>query len=567
MGCGNSKSKHPKRPKSNSIAPLTSSETPLSSDDAPRYKVVLVGEPNSGKSCVFTRLTKSKFSANDAYVPSQRAAIGIKSFQFPLPPTVAAAVAEKKSAKTRDRSKNKNKSKSKDKNKDDEDVSPPQTVHLQLWDTPGKAIVDVKSVTYKNADAVVVVIDASRTQPEDLERKISKYVAEVINVVAKENAATEMQQSQSVNSNGNGVENEIQIIIPQPGIRMPLIAVCLTKMDLPVFVRAETFSKRLRNILRVQKVFETSALADQGVHQSFRTLSRSLLMRDPRYVRIFATAARTPSGHFLPPSRPASTTLGPRKMFGVALSSLIFEENRHRLIPELVDVSVSFLRRYGTACSNIFVDTERERTGEVSIQDWKNRIETAGSCAVLWECNDAWIVAAILKQFLANLPDQVIPSSLHDQYLATANTDIPLDQRLFKLRELWGQLDKAPRYLVRSIMRLLNFLSSFSEKTNISSQSLGVAISPCIVRVTVSSEIASGTGLVQQLRSWHAVCEMMIRHAPFIFNSSHKDTSTPSETNPSEYEDLDFRDGESDRNTDRDAHTESLATNSEHSAD
>jgi small GTP-binding protein len=492
------------------------------SSTAAQYKVILVGDTSSGKTALFNRLLKSSYE--DVYQPSTRVQIGVKSFSFPRPNNLGVT----------DLSRKRMRKKGGDVGDVDSADSLPQIVHLQIWDCPGQGTVDMRSHHYKDVSCVIIVLDA-RLRREDVERSVASHVSSALE---------------------------------HAGPSVPIV-VMLSKIDFAsslTCIRSEFFTKKLRTILRITKVWETSAMLDIGVHSAFRAVARYLMAHDARYGKFFASTNNGP-GSGLQATRqplPAHSGANPRKMFGVPLQSLLQSENRHRVIPELVDVCVPFLRKYGPRSHDLFADREG---GSDTVTDWKIRLENAGNCQILWQCDEPQVVAAVFRAFLSELPEPLIPRSLQEQFLNVIKRDDidagMVDQKVYRLKQLWIRMERPERYLLRTTLRLLHYLSSFSEKTGASSQRISAFFSMSLVHVDFNAQHSPEQSIVSVVRSWQTVVEIMIRHAPMIFSVTGVDAAFHSETNPSEYDDVAADDGFSDRLTDRDAHTESLAGNSD----
>ncbi|XP_066274792.1 uncharacterized protein [Branchiostoma lanceolatum] len=110
-------------------APSVSSSTGvLPEDEVPVFKVVLIGDPESGKSSVFLRYTKNQFDYS--YQPTTSVNIANVVRKVNVPDHVV--------------------------------------VSVTLWDLPGREDVDLRRSYYKDIDAAIVVVDLTDKQSIEL---------------------------------------------------------------------------------------------------------------------------------------------------------------------------------------------------------------------------------------------------------------------------------------------------------------------------------------------------------------------------------------------------------------
>eukprot|EP01129_Flabellula_baltica_P006304 TRINITY_DN2347_c0_g1_i1.p1 TRINITY_DN2347_c0_g1~~TRINITY_DN2347_c0_g1_i1.p1 ORF type:complete len:323 (+),score=68.89 TRINITY_DN2347_c0_g1_i1:17-985(+) len=152
-----------------------------------------------------------------------------------------------------------------------------------------------------------------------------------------------------------------------------------------------------------------------------------------------------------------------KKIFGEPLSSRAYD---------FVDQCMSFVERY---CSE--VGLYRKCGSLQNITDLKNRFENSDNY-VLDENEDVHEVAGLLKLFLREMPEPLIPFDLYDVFIAAAavhemNADI--------LKNLIKYLPELNVKLLRRLFLHLNMLYQNSSENLMSSSNLAVVFAPSLL--------------------------------------------------------------------------------------
>ncbi|XP_028409943.1 uncharacterized protein LOC114532596 [Dendronephthya gigantea] len=119
--------------------------------EVPKFKIVLVGEPASGKSSIFLRYTKNQFDYS--YQPSISVTIGnvVKKINIPYQGVVS----------------------------------------VIIWDVPGREEMDLRKSYYKDVDAAIVVVDVSEPDTIGLAPTWKQDVLNHANFTAKDKTSNQ----------------------------------------------------------------------------------------------------------------------------------------------------------------------------------------------------------------------------------------------------------------------------------------------------------------------------------------------------------------------------------------
>ncbi|XP_071323175.1 rho GTPase-activating protein 24 isoform X2 [Trachinotus anak] len=186
-------------------------------------------------------------------------------------------------------------------------------------------------------------------------------------------------------------------------------------------------------------------------------------------------------------------------IFGQKLEETVRYERRfgNKLAPMLVEQCVDFIRQWGLQEEGLF-----RLPGQANLV---KELQDAFDCGEKpsFDCNtDVHTVASLLKLYLRELPEPVVPFHKYDEFLASAKLLGKDDEMGMKeLRRLVESLPPVNYNLLKYICRFLDEVQSYSGVNKMSVQNLATVFGPNILRPKVEDPVAimEGTVLVQQL--------------------------------------------------------------------
>ncbi|XP_034080043.1 rho GTPase-activating protein 24 isoform X5 [Gymnodraco acuticeps] len=186
-------------------------------------------------------------------------------------------------------------------------------------------------------------------------------------------------------------------------------------------------------------------------------------------------------------------------IFGQKLEETVRYERRfgNKLAPMLVEQCVDFIRQWGLREEGLF-----RLPGQANLV---KELQDAFDCGEKpsFDCNtDVHTVASLLKLYLRELPEPVVPFNKFDDFLASAKLLSKDDEMGMKeLRKLVEDLPRVNYNLLKYICRFLDEVQSYSGVNKMSVQNLATVFGPNILRPKVEDPVAimEGTVLVQQL--------------------------------------------------------------------
>uniref|UniRef100_A0A4W5RBQ8 Rho GTPase activating protein 24 n=1 Tax=Hucho hucho TaxID=62062 RepID=A0A4W5RBQ8_9TELE len=188
-------------------------------------------------------------------------------------------------------------------------------------------------------------------------------------------------------------------------------------------------------------------------------------------------------------------------IFGQKLEETVRYERRYgnRQAPMLVEQCVGFIRKWGLREEGLF-----RLPGQANLV---KELQDAFDCGEKpsFDCNtDVHTVASLLKLYLRELPEPVIPFSKFDEFLSC--TKLLSKDEESGMKELKRQVECLPSVnynLLQYICRFLDEVQSYSGVNKMSVQNLATVFGPNILRPKIEDPVAimEGTVLVQQLMS------------------------------------------------------------------
>lgn len=212
-------------------------------EDVPTFKIVLVGDPNVGKSSIFLRYTREQFDYS--YQPTMNVNIGnvTKKVQFPFETLVS----------------------------------------ISLWDLPGREEIDLRRSYYKDIDAAIVVVDLSDEGSLEMAGTWKQDINNNSTVTVTDGLTTEKTRRKSVTS-------QAQVPILLIGNKLDKVAnITESNMNDDLDDGFDDDKENNKKVTALEEialqhsfvgsVAVSACECDGGVHAAFRSLMRFLLQK------------------------------------------------------------------------------------------------------------------------------------------------------------------------------------------------------------------------------------------------------------------------------------------------
>ncbi|XP_051772556.1 rho GTPase-activating protein 24-like isoform X1 [Ctenopharyngodon idella] len=207
-------------------------------------------------------------------------------------------------------------------------------------------------------------------------------------------------------------------------------------------------------------------------------------------------------------------------IFGQKLEETVRYERRYgnKMAPMLVEQCVDFIRRWGLREEGLF-----RLPGQANLV---KELQDAFDCGEKpsFDCNtDVHTVASLLKLYLRELPEPVIPFCKYEEFLAcTKLLSKDQDEGMKELRRQVEGLPLVNYNLLKYICKFLDEVQSYSGVNKMSVQNLATVFGPNILRPKVEDPVTimEGTVLVQQLMA------VLIGRLDVLFPPEEEHTST-----------------------------------------
>ncbi|XP_059398895.1 rho GTPase-activating protein 24-like isoform X1 [Carassius carassius] len=188
-------------------------------------------------------------------------------------------------------------------------------------------------------------------------------------------------------------------------------------------------------------------------------------------------------------------------VFGQRLDETVLYERRYgdHMAPLVVEQCVDFIREHGLTEVGLF-----RQPGQATLVKELQEAFDAGEKPSFDNSTDVNTVASLLKLYLRELPEPLVPFSRYEEFLVCGKR-IPSDREkgLQDLRRLLHELPVANFNLLRYICQFLNDVQSYSSVNKMSIQNLATVFGPNILRPKAEDpeSIIGGAAVVQHLMS------------------------------------------------------------------
>ncbi|CAL9682115.1 unnamed protein product [Knipowitschia caucasica] len=184
-------------------------------------------------------------------------------------------------------------------------------------------------------------------------------------------------------------------------------------------------------------------------------------------------------------------------IFGQRLEETVRYERRfgNKLAPMLVEQCVAFIRQRGLQEEGLF-----RLPGQANLVKELQEAFDCGEKPSFDGNTDVHTVASLLKLYLRELPEPVIPFHNYNDFLSCAKV-LSRDEGMKELKKLVDSLPPVNYNLLKYICRFLDEVQSYSGVNKMSVQNLATVFGPNILRPKVEDPVTimEGAVLVQQL--------------------------------------------------------------------
>ncbi|XP_036055725.1 rho GTPase-activating protein 22 isoform X2 [Onychomys torridus] len=212
-------------------------------------------------------------------------------------------------------------------------------------------------------------------------------------------------------------------------------------------------------------------------------------------------------------------------IFGQRLEDTVHHERKYgpRLAPLLVEQCVDFIRERGLSEEGLF-----RMPGQANlVRDLQDSFD-CGEKPLFDSTTDVHTVASLLKLYLRELPEPVIPFARYEDFLSCAQL-LTKDEGegTLELAKQVSNLPQANYNLLRYICRFLDEVQAHSNVNKMSVQNLATVFGPNILRPQIEDPVTimEGTSLVQ-----HLMTVLIRKHGQLFTATSLEEPALPRAT-------------------------------------
>ncbi|XP_046873457.1 rho GTPase-activating protein 24 isoform X2 [Hypomesus transpacificus] len=218
-----------------------------------------------------------------------------------------------------------------------------------------------------------------------------------------------------------------------------------------------------------------------------------------------------------------------RRVFGQRLEETVLYERRYgvHMAPLVVEQCVDFIRERGLLEVGLF-----RQPGQATLVRELQEAFDAGE-KPSFDSTDVHTVASLLKLYLRELPEPLVPFSRYQDFLLCGKKlSSERTQGLVELRCLLHELPVANFNLLHYICQFLNEVQTFSCSNKMSTQNLATVFGPNILRPKAEDpeSIIGGAAVVQQL-----MLELIREHQCLFSKEGGASGTPPGPSRPDSY--------------------------------
>ncbi|XP_036789198.1 rho GTPase-activating protein 24 isoform X2 [Oncorhynchus mykiss] len=215
-------------------------------------------------------------------------------------------------------------------------------------------------------------------------------------------------------------------------------------------------------------------------------------------------------------------------VFGQRLEETVLYERRYgvHMAPLVVEQCVDFIRERGLLEVGLF----RQPGQATLVKELQDAFDAGEKPS--FDSTDVHTVASLLKLYLRELPEPLVPFSRYQEFLVCGkNISSERKQGLTELQHLLHELPVANFNLLNYICQFLNEVQSYSSSNKMSTQNLATVFGPNILRPKAEDpeSIIGGAAVVQQLMS------ELIREHQCLFSREWGNVDAPGSSRPDSY--------------------------------
>ncbi|XP_072808430.1 rho GTPase-activating protein 20-like [Vicugna pacos] len=170
------------------------------------------------------------------------------------------------------------------------------------------------------------------------------------------------------------------------------------------------------------------------------------------------------------------TSLMPGQLFGVSLPDICENDN---LPKPLLDM-LFFLNQKGPLTKGIF----RQSANMKSCRELKEKLNSA--VEVQLDCESAFVIASVLKDFLRHIPGSIFSSDLYDHWVCVMDEGND-EEKINAVQRLLDQLPRANIILLKHLFGLLHKIEQHNSSNQMNAFNLAVCIAPSVLWPPASS--------------------------------------------------------------------------------
>eukprot|EP01096_Ripella_sp_DP13-Kostka_P016561 TRINITY_DN811_c0_g1_i1.p1 TRINITY_DN811_c0_g1~~TRINITY_DN811_c0_g1_i1.p1 ORF type:complete len:699 (+),score=279.74 TRINITY_DN811_c0_g1_i1:174-2099(+) len=212
-----------------------------------------------------------------------------------------------------------------------------------------------------------------------------------------------------------------------------------------------------------------------------------------------------------------------KPIFGVPLEEVLNIEHSKTGIPQVIIESVNYLS-YHYDVEGIF-----RKSGEARLIDEIRKAYDKGEDVELTTAiQDPHAVSGLLKLFLRELPNPVIPFDLYDLILQSHQASASNDEVWrHVMKGLLSSLPKANYALLEYLFSMMQEVSKYSDKNLMTTSNLAIVFAPNLLRLGDESDLLS---VMRDTPIVNSAIKKIIENFTFLFPNP---PSVPNNTNPS----------------------------------